>query len=181
MRRFLLFLAAFAFAASAVSAGGNGEAAPTVSVREGFEQATVAGVDVQWRVEGDELTVQMTAATTGWVAVGFDPSRMMRDANIIIGYVADGEVMISDDYGTGNTSHGHDVDNGGTNDILSAEGTEENGSTQITFTIPLDSGDSWDKPLAPGNSYTVVVSHGPDGADNFGEYHADRGSFEMEL
>lgn len=181
MRRFSLFLAALTIAACAVSAGGQGEAAPTVPALDGFSQAQVAGVDVQWRVDGDELTVQMTSATTGWIAVGFDPSRMMRDANIIIGYVADGQVMLSDDYGTGNTSHGHDVDNGGTDDIISAEGTEEDGSTQITFTIPLDSGDSWDKPLVPGNTYTVIVSHGPDGADNFGDYHADRGSFEMEL
>jgi hypothetical protein len=38
-----------------------------------------------------------------------------------------------------------------------------------------------DKALAPGNAYTALASHGPAGADDFNTYHADRGSFELEL
>lgn len=162
-------------------AGGQDEEAPDVPIEEGFSSTTAAGMDVQWMVDDDTITIRMSARTTGWVAVGFDPSQQMADANIIIGYVEDGEAVVSDDYGIGRIRHGRDTENGGTDDLISYRGEEREGVTVIEFTIPLDSGDPMDKPLVPGNTYKVIVAHGPDGADDLGTYHATRGSFEMEL
>lgn len=181
MKRRLSLALLIAFAAVAVFANGEGEAAPEVPQLEGFSSATAAGVNVQWMVEGDTITVQASAGTTGWVAVGFDPSQQMADANIIIGYVEDGELFISDDFGVSRISHAHDTENGGSDDIVDAEGDERDGVTTIRFTIPLDSGDAMDKPLEVGSTYKVIVAYGPDDADDFGTYHATRGSFEMEL
>jgi hypothetical protein len=144
-------------------------------------ERTVAGVDVRIEVVGDALQVELSAATTGWVSIGFDPSQMMAEANIIIAYVEDGELHIADDYGTGPMSHDRDTAHGGTHDVSAATGREEEGVTSVEFTIPLDSGDDLDKPLAAGNSYLVLLAHGPDGADDFSTYHANRGSFELEL
>lgn len=141
----------------------------------------VAGVEVQVQVEEEMLQVALSAETTGWISIGFDPSRMMADANIIIAYVEDGELSIADDYGTGPMSHDRDTAHGGTNDIVAATGREEEGVTSVEFAIPLESGDDLDKPLAAGNTYLVLVAHGPDGADDFTTYHANRGSFELEL
>lgn len=182
VRTLLALLLVVAMAVPLLAGGGQEDEAPTpIPLRDGFTRGDAAGVDLQWRIEGERITVQMTAPTTGWVAVGFDPSRMMKDANMIIGYVAEGELVIADDYGTGNTSHGRDTDNGGTDDIVEAEGSEENGQTQITFAIPLDSGDPTDRPLAVGNSYNVIVGYGPDDSDNLDAYHAARGALEIEL
>ena len=179
-RNLILFLLVFA-QASALFAGGQGESAPQVPLRDGFSRGGDAGVDVQWRVNDDQITVQMSAPTTGWVAVGFDPARMMAEANMIIGYVENGTLTIADDYGTAATAHGRDTENGGTDDIISAEGRETEEGAQITFTIPLDSGDPTDKPLTPGNSYKVIVAYGPDRSNNLDAYHEARGSFTMEL
>ena len=46
---------------------------------------------------------------------------------------------------------------------------------------PQLSGDPLDKPLVPGSTYKIIASHGPDGADDFGTYHASRGSVETIL
>lgn len=145
------------------------------------QEHSAAGVDVRIEVVEDTLQVALSAETTGWISIGFDPSRMMADANIIIAYVKDGELHIADDYGTGPMSHDRDTAHGGTHDIVAATGREEEGVTAVEFTIPLDSGDDMDKPLVPGNTYLVLVAHGPDGADDFTTYHANRGSFELEL
>lgn len=163
--------------------GGDGEdEGASVEVLEGFQSVTQSGVNFQWQVDGDSLNVQVSAKTTGWVAVGFDPSNMMQDANIIIGYVSDGEAFVRDDYGVGKVKHGADADNGGTDDVANVSGTEEDGVTTLRFTIPLDSGDSTDRPLTEGNKYKVIVAHGPDGKDDFGSYHANtRGSTEITL
>ncbi|MDA3948350.1 MAG: DOMON domain-containing protein [Spirochaeta sp.] len=164
-----------------VFAGGTKEIHAAAPELDGFSRAEAAGVDLQWRITGDALEVQMSAQTTGWVSVGFDPSRQMADANIVIGYVADGTLVIADDYGVGPMNHDRDTSHGGTDDISQPEGTEENGRTTIRFVIPLDSGDAMDKPLGAGSTYTVLVAYGPDGADDFSTYHAARGSVKIEL
>ena len=167
-----------------VFAGGEGEdgANSVVETIPGYSVANVAGaINVQWKVDGENLLVQMTAATTGWVAVGFDPSNKMKDANIVIGYVKDGTVSLRDDYGIGPVKHGPDVDNGGSDNLSGVEGTESDGVTTLRFSIPLDSGDSADKKLEPGRKYKIIASHGPDEKDDFGSYHATRGSAEINL
>ncbi len=135
--------------------------------------------EIEWRVEGEDLHVVLRHPTTGWLAVGFDPSRMMKDANMILGYVADGEVVISDEFGTGNTSHRPDEDIDGTDDILYAEGSEGADGTELRFAIPLNSNDAADRPLEPGGSYTVLLAFGPDGADDFTTFH--RGRYVIEI
>ena len=48
------------------------------------------GVSFSWKDDGDTLHGKMSAKTKGWVAVGFNPSSKMKDANYILGYVKDG-------------------------------------------------------------------------------------------
>lgn len=146
-----------------------------------FKSASHEGYELRWRVLGENLEVSVSYATTGWVAVGFDPTRMMRDANIIIGYVADGEAVITDQYGNSTITHRPDTDLGGSDDLTSASGTEEDGVTTLSFVMPLDSGDEYDRALEPGETYTVILAHGADGVDDMETYHEGRASMEITL
>jgi len=137
---------------------------------EQYEMVTVDGIELQWRTDDEYLYVNVSAPTTGWVAVGFDPTNQMADANIIIGYVNDGgEVMIRDDFGTSSTSHASDESLGGTDNTTEHYGMEDAGTTMLHFKIPLDSGDMYDKVLVPGNNYNVILAYGS--ADNFTGFH----------
>jgi hypothetical protein len=130
------------------------------------------------------LTVSMVAPTTGWVAVGFDPTAAMKDANLIIGYVTagdDGELFIRDDWGNGHTSHVADVDEGGSSDVTNAEGSEVDGITTVSFSIPLDSGDEFDVPLNTGEEHKVLFAYGHDNADDFTSYHSWAKLLEVEF
>ena len=84
--------------------------------------------------------MELNGPTTGWVAVGFDLTQQMLNANIIIGYVVSGTPVIRDDWGVQATSHRDDTLLGGTSDVITDGGFEEGGSTEIHFTIPLNSG-----------------------------------------
>lgn len=176
----LVLLAGIVFANGEAEGGAASAAMPTEAT-PGYTSVDIAGVNVQWKIDGDMISLQISAATTGWIAVGFDPSKQMADANIVIGYVADGQVFLRDDYGVGNVKHGADVDNGGTDNLSDVTGSEENGVTTIRFSMPLDSGDPLDRALSAGSTHKILASHGPDGADDFGTYHASRGSVETEL
>lgn len=118
---------------------------------------------------------------TGWVAIGFDPSSAMKDAQFIIAYVQDGDVFIRDDFGTGFFTHASDEALGGTDDISNAEGSEQNGKTAVSFTIPLDSGDRHDAVLASGKKHALLIAYGRDGADDFSLKHQSRSSVNITL
>lgn len=131
------------------------------------------GIQFDWRVrEATLLDVVATCATTGWVGIGFDPSDRMLDANFVLGYVdAQGALRIRDDYGTKKDAHKSDVELGGRDDITLATGEIVNGVTTLRFTIPLDSGDSRDRPLVQGKQHTLLLACAKNGKKNFTSEH----------
>lgn len=144
-------------------------------------QAESAGVTFFWTNDGEFLYGAVSAATGGWVAVGFDPENKMQGANYVFGYVADGQTVIEDMYGTkpiGPGSHPPDTDLGGSNDIGAFAGKEEGGTTTIEFQIPLDSGDSYDKPLASGE-HKILLALGS--GDDLSSMHTGRGSTTITI
>ena len=143
----------------------------------GYTTVSAAGVTFSYKIVGDSLECVLSAATTGWVSVGFDPSSRMKDANFIIGYVSGGTATVRDDWGTASTSHAADTGLGGSSDVTVISGTETGGTTEITFRIPLNSGDQYDKPLSAGNTYRVILARGS--SDSYGTGHSARGGVNV--
>ena len=157
----------------------NDEAMP--SDDPAFSSAEAIGMTFAWRIDGEELEVELTGPTTGWIAVGLKPSRMMRDANILIGYVNGSQVVMEDHFGTTMTAHRADESLGGTTDLEILSGEERDGSTTIRFRIPLDSGDEYDQPLSAGETIRVILAYGPNGANDTASYHSARGGVDVTL
>ncbi len=137
-------------------------------------------VNFFWRIDGGRLYVRLSAATTGWVGIGFNPQQRMKGANFVLGMVDQGKVMVTDDFGTGTIKHKPDSVSGGNNDLMHVYGLEKNGITEIGFSIPLDSGDPTDTILNPQGDTMILLAHG-DGPDNFQARHAYRGTFKVNL
>jgi len=154
-------------------------AAPPVDSNE-FK--TVTGpVNFAWALDGENLHVKISAETTGWVAVGFNPEAAMKGANFILGAVnAQGQVLITDHFGTGYTKHEEDTAIGGTSDISKVYGSEKERVTEIGFTIPLDSGDMMDKPIDPEKPTTVLLAHSA-ALDKFTTRHKYHGQIIVNL
>ena len=158
---------------------GNSQNPEQSTQDDGFNEVTAIEMTLRWRVTGETLEVELESPATGWVAVGFDPSSMMQDANFILAYVKDGEVSARDDFGTWLTSHQSDESLGGTMDVSDLSGDETDDGTTVRFTIPLDSGDEYDRPLRSGETYTVLMAYSE--ADDFQTVHRDKTSVEIEL
>jgi len=133
-----------------------------------------------WTIQGDEIHVQLSAKTEGWVAVGFDPIDAMEGANIIIGAVKDGKVKIEDHFGDRKRGHSSDEELGGKNDVKNPVGTEEKGITTVSFTIPLNSGDKYDKPIPADGKGKVMLAYGA-GKDSFTNRHPFNVVYEINL
>jgi hypothetical protein len=174
----LLLVALFMGASALLFAGGTQEVAAQGSAAQepgSSRFVEAAGMKLLWEVSGDEMIFTLQGGTTGWVAVGINPSRVMKDAQIVIAYVADGDLVGSDHFGTGIFSHKADTELGGSDDVRFISGEESDGVTTVRFALPLDSGDSFDTLLTPGKEHLLLLSRGPNGADNFSSKHAAKG------
>lgn len=146
----------------------------------GFVEA--GGVQFHWSSDAEFLYGALSAQTTGWVSVGFDPQNKMQGANYVFGYVKDGQLYIEDMFGIrpiGSGSHPPDTELGGRNDIVASSGRELDGVTVVEFKIPLDSGDSNDKPLRAGQSYKIILAWGS--RDDFTSIHSGYGYATIEI
>ena len=133
-----------------------------------------------WKVDGEQLHIKLTAKTEGWVGIGFNPSKKMKDANFILGYVKKGEVKIADEFGTSSTGHKKDSKLGGTTDVEVLGGTEEDGVTTIEFAIPLKSEDSNDSEIVVDGDTIVLLGYGS-GRKSFKSRHKYRATFSVNL
>lgn len=163
-----------------ILAGGNKETDTQVASVSNLAEVG-ENWNFSWEFINDEIEFTVTAPTQGWVAIGFNPSRMMKDAQLILGYVSEGRLVMRDDYGIGNTSHASDDSVGGKQNVRPISGTEENGITTIVFALPQDSGDQFDVAFIEGSSYKIILAYGANNADNFTSVHRGRTSVDIVL
>lgn len=123
---------------------------------------TADDMSFDWSINGDVLAIKLTAPTKGWVGIGFNPSKKMKDADFIVGYVKGGKVSIFDEFGTQASKHGQDTKKGGKDDVTIVGGNEQGKQTTLEFTIPVKSGDSLDATLDLQGDTVVLLAYGPD-------------------
>jgi len=152
----------------------------TITDGEYPNHTTVIGVNVYWSNDAEQLRIGLVSPGTGYTAIGLDPEDRMKGANYIIAFMQEGELHIRDDFGTQPIAHTQDTNRGGYDNILASAGSEWPDQTVIEFVIPLDSGDSYDKPLVPGNTYPILIAY-HDLRDGFSARHSGRGSGEITL
>lgn len=123
---------------------------------------TVKDMAFLWKLDGDSLKVKLAAKTTGWLGVGFnpEPNQGMKGANFLLGSVKEGKAVVEDHFGTMKTNHKADEKLGGKLDVSDISGKEADGVTEVSFTVPLNSGDNNDKPVVADGDTTVLLAYG---------------------
>jgi len=132
-----------------------------------------------WRTADENIVMALVGDTDGMVSIGFDPSVGMKDADMVIAWVEDGELSIFDCYATGASGpHPKDGDLGGQDDIIEAAGSEVDGITTVEFVRPLAASDEYDKDIAPTGATTLIWAYS--GSDSFTLKHVNRGTATFE-
>ncbi|MHA2275482.1 MAG: DOMON domain-containing protein, partial [Candidatus Kariarchaeaceae archaeon] len=125
----------------------------------------ITSIIVFWEHNSINLTVGLISPLTGWVSFGIvdveNVSRHndMHESNMIIGGVSSGSTYTADLYGITGYVHGNDTENGGFDNILEASATENTSHTIFEFTIPLNSTDSLDPPMAENTTISIFVGN----------------------
>jgi len=153
-----------------------------VTVGEYDDDVSFAGGSfvVYWTVNGTNITLAMVGRAEGYVSIGFEPTRYMKDADMIFGWVEANGVMVTDAYCTGDFGpHPRDTDLGGSYDILTFNGTQVNGITTIEFVRKLDTGDQCDKPIPAEGSLDILWAISD--SDDPESTHTERGAGTLFL
>ncbi len=140
----------------------------------------VTDITLYWHNDSKDLYIGLESQAEGWIAIGFDPERSMKDANIVLFALENENVIARDDYGTSNFSHSSDEELGGSFDITEYAGKKENNITTIEFVIPMDSGDEFDRVLEPTGNYSVIIAVNLANTD-FNSKHSKKSSGVIEL
>ena len=155
-------------------------AGPALSQSEYDHKITAGNIEFEWKLAGDTIQIRLAAQTDGWVGIGFNPTTRMKDANFFVGYVKKGKVKVEDHYGVTERQHQKDSKGGGTRHVDNVSGKEENGITEISFTIPLDSGGPQDRPIWTNKENIVLLANGA-GRDSFRTKHVFRTILNVNL
>jgi hypothetical protein len=168
-----------AIVCAAVFASSGQDSVTEASEKVEKKNLTVKNFILEYWAAGNAIHVKLMYPTTGWIAIGFNPSKKMKDANIIIGSADKDGFTIEDHFGTSQVSHRPDTDLGGKNDIIEGGCSEKDNVTTMWFSIPLESGDKNDTVLRAGATVQVIFAAGK--KDGTGFKHVKTARTEIAL
>jgi hypothetical protein len=150
-----------------------------ISPGEYSDNQTYGDCQLYWKNDDQYVYIGIKAKTTGFVAVGIQPGTTMLDADIIMGYILNGQPQVFDMYSTGPFGpHPQDTELGGTDDVLSPAGTDDGQYTVIEFKRALDTGDKYDNALVKGAN-KIIWAYGPNKDVSF--KHTARGYGQINI
>lgn len=130
-------------------------------------------MDIYWTVHGDRIYFGLHSAARGWLAIGFDPDGpAMQGADIVFGRVEGENVFIHDEYAPTLSSHVHDTELGGRDDLLARAGREDDQGTTIEWVRRLLTGDTKDRSITAGKHLIMVAFSD---SDDPSDYHGQAG------
>lgn len=159
--------------------GLNWKADGIISPGEYPSSKTYGDYQMAWSTDETYIYVGLKAKTSGWVAIGFGAGPMMKNADIIQGYAADGKAEVLDLFSTGEFGpHPADTQLGGTGDIIESTVKSDGGFTTVEFRRKLDTGDKYDKALVKGVN-KIIWAFGSEPKSTL--KHIVRGTGEIEI
>jgi len=137
---------------------------------------TELGMDIYWEFsENDELYIAVKAPVSGWISIGFEPSRIMKDAKIIIVGLDEDEVILEEHYGNSMISHRKIEEKYIEN--YYGERTEEYSMAEIK--IPLNEESRYNT-IKPNSKIKTIIAYHSD-SDNFARKHSQRDTIEIQF
>jgi hypothetical protein len=148
-----------------------------------YKGSTGKKFTIYCKVVGPDIFIALEAETSGWVAIGIEPTdKLHKNADMIFGWVDDqGRVEVVDAFSPESQGpHPEDKELGGTTDIKLFGGSEMNGITTIEFVRPLITGDRFDNDIRRKTDTSIIWAYGED--DDWKAQHQEQGygSFNVQ-
>ncbi len=118
----------------------------------------VAGMHIEWKHEKDNVLFTASAPEDGWVAIGFNTQNNIVGSNLIMIGVKDQKAISEEFYvvGIGNPQPVNELES--TQQHSNVKGTEKNGKTTVSFSIPTNSIDDKHYNLKKGDEIWLICA-----------------------
>ncbi len=138
-------------------------------------------VIIAWTIKDDRVYFGLDFKSKGWISIGFDPTVIMANADMVFGMVPEsGPVEAIDAFSTGTFGpHPPDSQLGGKNDILQFAGSRQGDRIHFEFVRLLKSGDRYDKDIPVSGRLKLIWAYGP--SMSFTAKHVKAGSVTVAM
>jgi hypothetical protein len=148
-----------------------------------YKGSTGKKFTIYFKIVEPDIFIALEAKTSGWVAIGIEPTdNLHKNADMIFGWVDDqGRIKVVDAFSPESEGpHPEDKELGGTTDIKLFGGSEMNGITKIEFMRPLITGDRFDNDIRRRTDTSIIWAYGE--GDDWKVQHQEqgRGSFNVQ-
>lgn len=137
------------------------------------------GMKVHWEHRSDSVHFDVSAPTTGWLAIGFNPSDRLKNTYLIMGCHTGGSPRLVEHYAVKPGDYRPIVEFGGQPQATRINGTEKGGKTRLRFSLPLKAADHYRKDLHPGRQYFMLMAYSR--SDDFQHHSIMRTSVQITL
>ncbi len=134
----------------------------------GQQVISAQGMSFTYRMEKDMLRCTLQAKTKGWVGVGFNTKNSIVGSDLYLFNIINNKASGVDLYVKSAGNPLKDMELGGKSTFRILEATEGENTTRVQFTIPLNSGDSYDFVHKVGEQYWIILAYSV--ADDFGHH-----------
>ncbi len=116
-------------------------------------------MDVYWTLDKENIYIALRSPAKGWMGIGIGATGpQMQGADIIMGYVKDGNLVTEDSFANSPVNHAPKTALGGKNEILESAGSESEKGTVIEFKRKLNTTDSFDVAITE-KEYKVLLAY----------------------
>ncbi len=143
------------------------------------QSARLAGMEVSWWYEQNELVIDVVSPANGWVAIGFNERDHIVATNLIMLGVRNGKPYLSDRYVVGFGDHRSVEELGGEirAHLLVAE--EFSTGTHVRFSIPASPRDEHHYNLLPNTERYLIAAYSV--SDDLDHHSRQRAHMLFEL
>ena len=143
------------------------------------KQIVKSGISLSWHYYEEEIFIEMTAPTLGWITIGFNTTQNMAGAYLLMGRVKKGVPEVVEYYTSSPGNYQSIETHGLTPKVNNIDGDEAQHNTTIKFSLPIKSSNKIQKDLSSGQKYVLIMAYSQE--DDFQHHSIMRTSTTIVL
>ncbi len=137
------------------------------------------GMEVLWYFEDDQIWIEMSGPTDGWIAIGFNEQQEITGNYLLMGRVVGQQAEVVEHVTLAPGKYQSIERLEGTVRVSSVSGQEKTGKTSLKFALPITALGQYRKDLKPASEYILLLAYSRE--DDFQHHSMMRTSIKVSL
>lgn len=137
------------------------------------------GMTITWEHKKGLIHFSMEAPTDGWVTIGFNESKNISGAYLLMGHVINDIPEVVEYYTISPANYKPIIKLGVPPQVREITGNQSAQKTVLSFALPVDSKLKYTKNLGKGNEYNMIIAYSQE--DDFQHHSIMRTSIKVKL